>query len=293
MSAESTSRRGALATRIDTALLRAARASAPRPAAARSAAKDFQLRLWPAVWSEVRWAFTPPRSWLVGVLTNVVLALIWLAAQPLTANGRHHQDWVILVGTYFSSFVLADTTTTNVLGGDHYRVERGLSQSVPPWRMLLIKNLALLILVGLPTLTVAVVLTLRLENPSRLGVTIPNVAVPILSWLGVGNAISVLLPVAEVPLLRRWRQRHDRRRTGAWLVSLVLPYALYFVADPIGGVEHRELWWKVPTVITHVFGPVLGRDTKSFVHLGIALTVWVAGTIFAGWWIRRRGVRFW
>ncbi|MDR3659467.1 MAG: hypothetical protein P4L86_03460 [Mycobacterium sp.] len=281
-----------MATRFDSALIRVARASAPRPAAARVAAKDFQLGLWPAVWSEVRWAFTPPRSWLLGVLTNVVLALIWLVAQPLTTHGRHHQDWVILIGTYFSSFVLADTTTTNVLGGDHYRVQRGLSESVPPWRMLLIKNLALLILVGLPTLTVAVVLTLRLETPARLGVTIPNVAVPIVSWLGLGNAISVLLPVAEIPLLRRWRQRHDRGRTAAWLVSLVLPYALYLVADPVGGVEHRELWRKLPTAFAHVFGAVLGRDTKSFVHLGIALTVWVAGTVFADWWIRRRGVRF-
>jgi len=33
-------------------------------------------------------------------------------------------------------------------------------------------------------------------------------------WLGVGNLISVLHPVGVEPLLRRWRQRADRRRTG-------------------------------------------------------------------------------
>lgn len=248
--------------------------------------------MWPAVWSEVRWAFTPPRSWLLGVAANVVFALLWLAVEPLASGGRHHHDWVILVGTYFSSFVLADTTTTNVLGADHDRVQQGLAESVAPWRILLHKNLALLILIGLPTLGAAAVLTVWLESPARLGVTIPNVAVPILSWLGLGNAVSVLLPVAEVPLVQRWSQRHDRRRIALWLSSLALPYALYFIADPIGGVEHRELWRALPTAVARVVGPVLGRDTKSAVHLAIAVVVWIAGTLFADWWVRRRGVQF-
>ncbi|MBN9635572.1 MAG: hypothetical protein J0H22_10300, partial [Actinobacteria bacterium] len=97
---------------------------------------------------------------------------------------------------------------------------------------------------------------------------------------------------AEVPLVQRWSQRHDRRRIALWLSSLALPYALYFIADPIGGVEHRELWRALPTAVAHVVGPVLGRDTKSAVHLAIAVVVWSAGTLFADWWVRRRGVQF-
>lgn len=169
---------------------------------------------------------------------------------------------MILVGTYFSSFVLADTTTTNVLGADHDRVQRSLDAATAPWRILLQKNLALLILVGLPTLAAAAVLTVWLETPARLGVTIPNVAVPIVSWLGVGNAVSVLLPVAEVPLVQRWGQRRDRRRIALWLSSLALPYALYFVADPVGGVEHRELWRSLPNAVAHVFGPSSAATRK-------------------------------
>ena len=46
-------------------------------------------------------------------------------------------------------------------------------------------------------------LTLALETPARLGVTIPTVAVPIVSWLGVGNLVSVLHPVSAEPLIRR------------------------------------------------------------------------------------------
>jgi hypothetical protein len=269
-----------------TAVRAAVRASAPRPAAARRAAGDFDLDLWPAVRAEIRWAFTPPRTWLLGVLANLAFAVVWLAVQPLTPHG-HHQDWVVLVGTYFSSFVLADVTTTNLLGADHYRVEQGLAGGAAVGRVLLIKNLALLALVGLPTLAAAMVVTLMLETPARLAITIPNVAVPILSWLGVGNVISVLHPVTAAPLVRRWRQRRDVRRTGAWLLALVLPYAVYFVADPIGGVDHRMLWNQLPAAI----GPVLGRDTKSVVHLGVAVAVWVIGTVIAVAWVRQRGLR--
>ncbi|OBK24869.1 hypothetical protein A5634_02345 [Mycobacterium asiaticum] len=272
-----------------------ARASAPRPDAARRAATDFARPLPSAVCAEVRWAFHPPRTWLSGVMANLALAAAWLLVQPLSVvhgnhasrHFHHHQlDWVVLVSTYFSSFILADVTTTNLLGGDHYRVAKGLSDGVPLWRMLVIKNLALIAIVGLPTLAVAAALTIAKEGVPQMAMTIPNVAVPVVSWLGVGNAISVLHPVPAEPLLRRWRQRRNIRRTAGWLLAITLPYALYFVADPMGGIEHRVLWTQLPAAI----GPVFGRDTKSFVHLGFALLVWSGGTIFAVLWARKRGL---
>ncbi|HYB81718.1 MAG TPA: hypothetical protein VED43_08730 [Mycobacterium sp.] len=275
-----------MAPQVRGALLAAARASAPRPAPAKQAAKDFDQHLWPAVRAEIRWAFTPPRTWLMGVVANVIFAAGWLVVQPLT-TGRHHHDWVILVGTYFSSWVLADVTTTNLFGADHYRVRQGLSNGVPFWRMLVIKNLALIAIVGLPTLAAAMALTLWLETPARLAITIPTVAVPIVSWLGVGNLISVLHPVSVEPLFRRWRQRRDRRRTGGWLLALTLPYAVYYVADPMNGVEHRVLWKQLPALVW----PIFGRDTKSFVHLATATGVWMAGTIAAVLWVHKRGLQ--
>lgn len=79
----------------------------------------------------------------------------------------------------------------------------------------------------------------------------------------------------------------DLSRTRGWIVALTLPYALYYFADPMNGVEHQVLWTQLPALIW----PVFGRDTKSFVHLGIALTVWAAGTIAAVLWVRKRGLR--
>lgn len=279
----------ALATarsRFEAASRSLARASASRPAAAAHAARDFELTMARALAAEIRWAFTPPRTWLVGVLANLTLAVIWLTVQPLTAHGRH-QDWVILVGTYFASFVLADVTTTNLLGADHRRVGEALSNGVPLWRVLIVKNLALVVLVGVPTLVAAMALTLWFESPARLAVTIPNVAVPVVSWIGLGNAVSILLPVSAQPVLRRWRRRNERLATTRWLASLTLPYVLYYVADPMDGVGHRFLWRQAPSVV----GPVFGRDTKGFVHLGIAVAVWLIGTAVAVTWAHRHPVR--
>jgi hypothetical protein len=37
--------------------------------------------------------------------------------------------------------------------------------------------------------------------------------------------------------------------------------------------------------------PFLGRDTKSFAHLAIATGVWIAGTVAALLWVRKRGLQ--
>ena len=256
-----------------------------RRAGTKEHGQGLQRALPSALAAEVRWAFTPPRSWLAGVAANLVLALVWLLIQPLHLP-RHH-DWVILIGTYFSSFILADTTTTNLLGSDHIRVREALHHGVPLWRVLLVKNLALVVIVGLPTLAAATAVTLWLETPARLVVTIPNVAVPFVSWLGVGNLASVVLPVGGEPLIHRWEQRRDRRATARWIGHLVLPYALYFVADPTGGIEHNFFWRQVPRAIA----PILGRESRSFVHIGIAAAVWAIATAMAVLFFSGRGLQ--
>ena len=255
------------------------------PAVAEKAAHDLGLSLPSAVVAEVRWAFTAPRSWLAGVGANLGLALVWLLIQPLQPHRR--TDWVILIGTYLSSFILADVTTTNLLGVDHIRVHKALSDGVPLWRVLLVKNLALVVIIGIPLLVAAMAMTLWRESPARLLVTIPAVAVPIVSWLGVGNLVSVLLPVGEEPLIHRWEQRRNIRTTVRWVTHLALPYALYYVADPTGGIEHKFFWRELPRAI----GPILGRQSRSFVHIGIAAAVWLVATTLAVLLASRTGFR--
>jgi len=210
-----------------------------------------------------------------------VLSLLWLAWQPV--DHAAHRDWVVLVGTYFASFILADVTTTNVLGADPVRTRARTARGIPVHQQLFAKNGALLVIVGLPTLLLTAVLTALLETPQRLAITLPDVALPIFAWLGVGNLVSVLLPVAVVPLHRRWQQRHDRRSTIRWLWHLWLPYALWYAVDPVGQAPRALLGQQ----LNHSLGP----DLRSLLHALVGLLIWVIGTWLAGVVVHRRGLR--
>src|SRR4051794_17920482 len=201
--------RSGCARRLAGAILGGVTPTLHRPAVAEKAAQGLQLALGSAVAAEVRWAFTPPRSWLSGVAANLIVALLWLLVQPWHLP-RHH-DWVIFIGTCFSSFILADVTTTNLLGADHIRVRKALRDGVSLWRVLLVKNLALIVIVGLPTLAAATAMTLWLEPPARLVMTIPNVAGPHVFWVRGGDPGSGVVSFGGGGPVKSWGKPPEPR----------------------------------------------------------------------------------
>lgn len=233
--------------------------------------------------ADLRWAFTRPWTWLSGVAVNLVLSLLYLVVFPLT--GRPHSDWAILVGTYFAVWILADVTTTNVLGADAGRVRSSRARGIPLHRILVVKNLVLLLIVGVPTALATALITLHGEGGYRLELTVPGVLFPTLTWLGVGNLVSVALPVSAVPLRQRWAQRRDRPSTVRWLAALVLPYVLVLGADPMDDL---------PRVV--VRGLHLSRsngaELRGSIVLGLGLVMYAIGTAAALAVVRRRGIRF-
>lgn len=229
--------------------------------------------------TEVKWAFSPPWNWLGGVGANLLLSLLWLLWTPLT--GRSHGSWIVLVGTYFAVFILADVTTTNVLGADAERVRLSLIRDVPVTRLLITKNLVLVAVVGLPTLLLTAVLTLASTSSYRLVMTLPGVALPVLAWLGVGNLISVLLPVPVKSSPQRWRERHDKRATFRWLAHLALPYLLLYEVNKASAIP-RGVMRALPP---HFHTPEL----MGILFSGAGLLLWSAGTLAAKWVIHQRG----
>lgn len=233
------------------------------------------------VLDELRWSFTPPWYWLSGVAFNLVLSLLWLVVVPL--SGQPHRDWAILVGSYFAVWILADVTTTNVLGADALRVRIGLLRGVALGRILVVKNLTLLVIVGLPTLLATGVITIVTEADYRLTLTLPGVLFPILTWLGVGNIASVLLPVAVVSWRDRWQHRRELARTARWLFCLVLPYALLGAVDPVGDLPIL--------VIRHLRVLPATAQARGVVLCALGLAMWGAGMSLALWFNRLRPVR--
>ncbi|MGI3784626.1 MAG: hypothetical protein ACRYG2_28025 [Janthinobacterium lividum] len=230
---------------------------------------------------DLRWAFRRPYGWLLGIGVNLVLSVAYLVVVPL--RGGTHRDWAILVGTYFAVFVLADVTTTNVLGVDTERTRLRLLRGLPLSRILLVKNLVLLVIIGLPTLVATALITIHDEANYRLELTLPGVLYPVLTWLGVGNLVSVLLPYWPVPLRTRWRERRLWSRTVRWLVCLGLPYALCVAVDPMS---------KLPRLVTRDLRLPPNHLLHGAELMVLGLLSWALLTAVAIAVAHRRGVPF-
>ena len=217
-------------------------------------------------------------TWLTGVGINLALSVLWLLWQPVT--GRPRADWVVLIGAYFATFVLADVTTTNVLGPDATRIERRLRSGGTIRRVLLVKNLTLLAIVGLPTLLLTAVAS---HDAHSLAVTLPGVAFPILVWLGVGDVVSVLLAARPIPLRRRWAERRHVTATVRWLAHLALPYGLLYLVQPLGGLPR--------TIVHQLTRASRTPDVRGLVLASTAIGIWLVGLLAASCIVRLRGLQ--
>ncbi|ORA59539.1 hypothetical protein [Mycobacteroides franklinii] len=228
--------------------------------------------------------FRPPRRWLEGLGLNLALSIAYLIIwQPIAQHGRK-RDWALLVGMYFAMFIFADVSVTNMLGLDADRVRHALRGHRSLLHVLLVKNIALFLVAGLPTLMLTAVLTVHRQQATQTAITVPDVAVHIVSWLGLGNLVSVLLPMAAQPLRERWRQRGDLLATVRWLVYLALPYGVYYLVAPVGGIPRaifgRNVFHSMPLT------------ERSLLELGLGIAVWTVGTALALGVHRYRGLRW-
>lgn len=186
--------------------------------------------------AEIRWSFTRPWVWLRGLALNLVFSLAYLVVVPL--SGHHRGAWGVVVGSYFVNFILAAVTTTNMFGSSRVRTLARLHNGESLRRLLLVKNLTLLLIVGAPTLVLTAVLT-EDEASHSLALTVPAVAFPLLCWIAFGNVVSVLLPIRAVSLRKRWRHGRYRASTGLWLAHLAVPYGLFVLIQYLRRAEHR------------------------------------------------------
>ncbi|GAA1880600.1 hypothetical protein [Lapillicoccus jejuensis] len=232
--------------------------------------------------ADLRWTFRPPWTWLSGVGANLVLAALWWVVVPFVHH--HHGDWGVIVGTYLAGFVLADVTSTNVLGADHERVATALADGVSLRRLLLVKNVSLLLVVAVPLLVTCAAISSEHRHLGDLEVALPLVLFPVLTWLGIGNLLSVALPEPALPLRRRWEQRRRWRTTLRWLLVLGLPYALSLAVDPLRVVPDETVRWLRG-------GEHAGDLATGAAVLGVGLAFYLVGTALALTWHRVRGVR--
>ena len=230
---------------------------------------------------ELRWTWAGRKGWLLGMLGNLALAIVYLVYtdyDPHVAGDIKAAN----VGLAVVLWCLADTVNTNQLGNDSERVVNSLQAGDRVWRILAIKNVALAVML-LPFAMLVTVIHLSIMGRFHfLFHTLVFDLGAILLWMGVGSVVSVLLPFPPLKLRKRVRAVRARKGVVRYALAMAAPYALWYGIVKVLHLPWRQIW------DDRLLGPrELNFLSYAFVYLGICLAYWVIGLWLAGAYERR------
>ena len=206
-----------------------------------------------------------PRSILLRTVITVGIGLALVAAFHLTGMKRYDLSGLTL---YLFSGVVGSVVCTNSLCFEAERVRAALAAGQRVWRILVVQNLAMAILITVAGLPVVAALTWTREaNPV---VLVDQLVTMIFIWLGVGNVLSVIYPLRHEPVTARLKD-------GTWklfLFSFVLSYG-------VGLTVNLTIYWRLwarETANAQIAG---GAWVAFLLVLASALLSWMLLTVFA------------
>lgn len=240
-------------------------------------ATEPQAGLLDDVVDELRWTLSGRKGWLLGMVFNLVVALVVVGVERYDPHVSGDIK-IANIGVAVVIYVLAGTVTTNQLGADGDRVVASLEHGDRVQRILGLKNLALVVLLLPIALLVSVIVRVLVER-WRL---FPNTAMydtgAVFIWLALGNLVSVLLPYRPIALRARLKARRTWPR---WLVRQAMPYLLYYLGAP--------LLVLLPTAILYysrAFGPARSIAYPT-IFLANSLIAWALGLWLASLYSER------
>ncbi len=245
-------------------------------------ATEPKLGLLGDVADELRWTFSGRRGWLLGMAGNLLVALVVVGYQDYDPHVSGDIK-IAYVGIAVVVFVLADTINTNQLGADAERVAASLERGDTVRRILAIKNLALAVLLVPVALLVSIVVRILVGRWRLVSHTAMYDIGSVFLWLGLGDAVSVLLPYRPISLRARLKARAS---WGRWAVRQATPYVLYYLG--------ATLVVMLPFVACSTVEAFGRKDSIWYpiLYLANALLVWVLGLLFAAAYTDRAAERF-
>ena len=192
-----------------------------------------------------------PRPILVKLAIGLGLGLAYLLFLRLF-QWDSKSDLLPYLAPYALSGVIGGVVCTNALSWDASRVRAALTGGQRLWLVLLSKNVTMFVLVGAVGLVLCLLLAWSAGDFGTLLKAIGELVTMMLLWLGVGNVMSVLIPLRVEPFTAR---RHD----GTWRPFL-LSFAISYVVGL--GVNLMLTWkvWAKQSMVTELGGawvPVL------------------------------------
>jgi hypothetical protein len=206
-----------------------------------------------------------PRAILVRTAITLGIALSLVGFYHFSGMVRYDAGRLTL---YLFAAIVGSVICTNALCFEAERVRRALSAGERIWRILVVKNITIAVLVigaGLPV--IALLTAIGDGNPVAM---IDQLVTMVFIWLGVANVLSVLYPLRHEPITARL---HD----GTWkpfLFSFALSYG-------VGLTVNLMIYWRLWSR-QYASRELVGGDWAAFaLVLGSALSSWALLTVLA------------
>jgi hypothetical protein len=197
-------------------------------AAGSASATEPRAGLVDDVKDELQWTFTGRKGWLLGMVFNLVVAIVVTGYERYDPHVQGEIK-IANIGVAIVIYVLAGTLATNQLGADAERVVNSLERGDRVSRILSLKNIALAVLMVPVALLVSVIVRVLVDRWRLLPHTAMYDIGAVFVWLGLGNLVSVTLPYRPISLRARLKARPTWIR---WAVRQAIPYALFYLGAP-------------------------------------------------------------
>lgn len=209
--------------------------------------------------------FRRPRAILVRTAITLGIALSLVGFYHFSGLVRYDAGRLTL---YLFAAIVGSVICTNALCFEAERVRQALAAGERIWRILVVKNITIAVLVigaGLPV--IGALTAIGDGNPVAM---IDQLVTMVFIWLGVANVLSVLYPLRHEPVSARL---HD----GTWkpfLFSFALSYG-------VGLTVNLMIYWRLWSR-QYAARELVGGDWAAFgLVLASALSSWVLLTVFA------------
>jgi hypothetical protein len=209
-----------------------------------------------------------PRSVVKSLAISLALGLLYLGFIRVFQWDRNAK-WLPYLGLLVISVVMGGAVCLNAMSFDAMRVRAALDSGARLWHLLVVKNLALTCLVAPLGFLLSALLSWRAGDLAAFFKACALTLCFILLWLGVGNVLSILLPIRDEPILRR-------KQSGS-LKQFVIAFTVSYL---IGYLVNLMFLWRVFAAqeLTSRLGSAL---IPAALILLSSITMWLLLTVFA------------
>ncbi len=167
-----------------------------------------------------------PRTIITSLAVGLALGVGYLGFVRLFQWDRG-QPYLPYLGLLAISFVIGGSVCLNAMSFDAMRVRAALDSGARLWHLLVVKNLALFCLVAPIGFLLSGLLAWRAGDLGAFFKACALMICLIVLWLGVGNVLSVVVPIRDEPI-------RNRRRSGTlkpFIVAFTVAYLVGYLVN--------------------------------------------------------------